>query len=163
MTKRIWLYLLGAALVVLVILQMVPSSPAENPAVEEEVTAPVAVVEILEQSCYDCHSFETEWPWYAHVAPPKWFVRDHVADAREDLNFSAWNRYDAEERAHKWEEVAEEVDEGHMPLRSYLFIHRDARLSEVDRQVLVDWARGQAGAEADEGAGAEGESAVETD
>lgn len=150
MTKRTWLYLLGVLLLLLVLIQLVPIAAASNPPVEEEVTAPDAVLRILEQSCYDCHSHETTWPWYAHVAPTKWLVRDHVEEAREELNFSAWNRYDGGERAHNWEEVAEAVGEGHMPLRTYLFVHRDARLSDVDRQVLIDWAESQAG-EGEEG------------
>ncbi|NIP79880.1 MAG: hypothetical protein GWM90_11925, partial [Gemmatimonadetes bacterium] len=70
------------------------------------------------------------WPWYASVAPAKWLVRHDVAEGREPLNFSAWSRYDAEERAEKWEEVAEEVAEGHMPPWYYLPLHGDARLSE---------------------------------
>lgn len=145
MTKRIWQVVLGGLFILFLLIQLIPAAAASNPPVEEEVAAPDAVLGILSQSCYDCHSHETTWPWYANVAPAKWLVRSHVDDAREDLNFSAWNRYDAADRTHKWEEVAEEVSEAHMPLRSYLFVHRDARLSDTDRQVLVDWARSQAG------------------
>lgn len=154
MTKRIWLYVLGGLLALLVVIQLVPAAAVSNPPVEEEVTAPDGVLRILQQSCYDCHSHQTTWPWYAHVAPTKWLVRGHVEEAREHLNFSAWNRYDTGERAHNWEEVAEEVGEGQMPLRSYLIVHRDARLSDVDRQALIDWAESQAG-ESEEEAAAE--------
>lgn len=139
MTRR-WQYVLGGLALLFLLIQLVPGAAADNPPVEEEVTAPAEVLGILRQSCYDCHSHETEWPLYSRVAPAKWLVRDHVKDAREDLNFSAWNRYDADERAHNWEEVAEELEEEHMPLRSYLIIHRDARLSDADRRTLIDWA-----------------------
>lgn len=151
MSKRSWQYILGGLIALFLAIQMVPVAGADNPPVEEEVTAPREVVEVIRQSCYDCHSHETTWPWYAHIAPVKWLVRDHVADAREDLNFSAWNRYDASDRTHKWEEVAEEVEEEHMPLRSYRIVHRDARLSDRDRQLLIDWALQRAeGEEAEE-------------
>lgn len=143
MSRKV-LYIVGGLFVLLLIVQLVPSPPADNPPVEEEVTAPAEVMQVLRQSCYDCHSHETAWPWYARVAPAKWLVREHVEDARSELNFSAWNRYDAEDRAHKWDEVAEEVDEGEMPLRSYLIVHRDARLSADDAEILVHFARRQA-------------------
>lgn len=144
MSKKRWLQIAGGIVVLFLVLQMVPGPAADNPPVEEEVAAPADVLQVLRQSCYDCHSHETAWPWYASVAPAKWLVRDHVEDARSDLNFSAWNRYDAEERAHKWEEVAEEVEEGEMPLRSYLIVHRGARLSDDDLRTLVNYASRQA-------------------
>ncbi|MFO7894233.1 MAG: heme-binding domain-containing protein [Longimicrobiales bacterium] len=158
MNKRHWQYGLAGLVLLFLILQLVPAAAADNPPVEEEVTAPTEVLQILRQSCYDCHSHETAWPWYASVAPSKWLVRSHVEDARSDLNFSTWNHYDADEAAHKWEEVAEEVEEEHMPLRSYRIIHRDARLTDADRERLVEWAARQAdaGEEAAE-AGAEEE------
>ena len=152
MTKRHWGYVVGGLVLLLLVLQLVPSAPADNPPVEEELEVPADVAEVLHRSCYDCHSHETAWPWYAHVAPVKWLVRDHVADGRRNLNFTAWNRLPAEDRPHKLEEVAEEVEEEHMPLRSYLILHRDARLSDTERELLVDWATSEADARAVEAA-----------
>ena len=163
MTKRRWLYVLGGLLLLLVILQMVPSPPADNPPVEEELAVPGEVAVVLERSCYDCHSSETEWPWYAHVAPVKWLVRNHVADARDEINFSAWNRIDSGDRAHKFEEIAEEVEEEHMPLRSYLILHPDARLTDADRELLIDWANTSELELEAAGAGAEEEAASAED
>ena len=151
MGKKRGLQVVAAVIVLFLVVQLVPSPAADNPPVEEEVAAPEDVVRILRQSCYDCHSHETAWPWYARVAPAKWLVREHVEDARSELNFSAWNRYDGEERAHKWEEVAEEVEEGEMPLRSYLIVHRNARLSDDDYRTLVDYASRQAATPTREG------------
>ena len=151
MSDRPWPYVIGGLVLLFVILQLVPTPGAQNPPVEEEVVAPEEVLQILRQSCYNCHSHETAWPWYADVAPAKWLVRNHVANARDELNFSTWNRYDAEDRAHNWEEVAEEVEEGEMPLRSYLLVHRDARLTDAERQLLVDWAGEAAGGQAEAG------------
>lgn len=160
MNKRRWQYALAGLVVLFLIVQLIPGAAADNPPVEEELEAPTEVLQTLRQSCYDCHSFETEWPWYAHVAPMKWLVRDHVAEGRSELNFTAWNRLDPEDRPHKLEELAEEVEEDHMPLRSYLILHRDARLSDEDRALLVDWATRQAEAASVEaaGSGAEEES-----
>ena len=161
MMNRPWPYVIGGLVLLFVILQLVPSPGAENPPVEEEVAAPPEVVQLLRRSCYDCHSHETAWPWYASVAPAKWLVRDHVEDARAELNFSTWNRYDAEELADKLEEVAEEVGEEHMPLRSYLILHGDARLTDAERRQLVDWAAGESQAMADRDRGDAGDGVVE--
>lgn len=134
---------IGALVLLVLVLQMVPTAAADNPPVEEEVRAPEEVMTVLRRACYDCHSHETVWPWYAHVAPAKWLVRKDVAEGREELNFSTWNRYDAERRAHKWEEVAEEVAEEEMPLKVYLPLHGEARLTAEERELLVAWAQQQ--------------------
>ena len=125
----------------LLLAQLVPVDRS-NPPVEEEVPAPPEVRRILERSCYDCHSNETRWPWYAQVAPVSWLVAYDVEEAREHLNFSTWNRYDSEERAELLEEAWEEVEEGEMPLWYYLPAHPEARLSTGDLELLRAWAGG---------------------
>jgi hypothetical protein len=125
-------------------IQLVPAGAAANPPVEEEVEASAEVLQVLRRACYDCHSNQTHWPAYSYVAPAKWLVRHDVREGREHLNFSTWNHYDVEERAEKWEEVAEELDEGKMPPWFYLPLHREARLSEQEMRLLREWARSQA-------------------
>lgn len=104
------------------------------------ITDPPAEVEkLIRTSCYDCHSNESTYPWYSNVAPVSWWVKDHINEAREELNFSEWGTYEWKRTDHKLEECAEEVDEGEMPLKSYLIAHSEARLSDEDRAKLVDW------------------------
>ena len=126
----------------LVIAQVAPIPPAENPPVGQEVPANVEVRGILRTSCYDCHSNETNWPWYSHVVPSKWFVRKHVVEGRRQLNFSTWGQYSPERAANKMEEVVERIEEGAMPMSSYLRLHGEAVLSKAQQQALLDWARG---------------------
>ena len=130
---------LGAAAGAFVLAQVVPLERS-NPPVEVEVPAPGPVRQILERSCYDCHSHATRWPWYAWVAPVSWLVVHDVNHACEHLNFSAWNRYDAKERSEKLDDLWEEVEKGEMPLWYYLPLHPQARLSEGDKQTLHGWA-----------------------
>ncbi|MCZ6781905.1 MAG: heme-binding domain-containing protein, partial [Proteobacteria bacterium] len=104
-----------AGFAVLVVAQLIPLT-RDNPPVETEAPASAELRELLRRSCYDCHSHETRWPWYAHLAPVSWLVVYDVHEAREHLNFSAWNRYDRVEQREKIEEVWEEVEEGEMPL-----------------------------------------------
>jgi len=129
--------LLGLA-VAFVLAQLVPV-PRTNPPVEEEVDAPPEARAVLERSCYDCHSHETRWPWYARVAPASWLLAYDVSEAREHLNFSTWGRYDAKERKENLEAIAEMVEGGEMPLWYYLPLHPDARLSPGDVAALRAW------------------------
>jgi hypothetical protein len=100
---------------------------------------PEEVEKLIRTSCYDCHSNESTYPWYSNIAPVSWWVKDHINEAREELNFSEWGTYEWKRTDHKLEECAEEVDEVEMPLKSYLIAHSEARLSDEDRAKLVDW------------------------
>ncbi len=112
-----------------------------NPAVESEIMAPPEIAAILQRSCYDCHSHETDWPWYTYVAPLSWWIADHVHDGRGDLNFSQWPVLDLEELEHNFRDIDEQIATGEMPLKSYLILHPEARLSDADKDALRRWAR----------------------
>jgi hypothetical protein len=119
-----------------------------NPPVEQEVVAPAQVKEVLQKSCYDCHSHHTKWPWYSYVAPVSWFVAHDVHEGRDELNFSRWNHLTGEKQAEMIGEVWEEVEKGEMPLRKYLITHREARLTDQGREILSEWSK-TAGRQAD--------------
>ncbi len=129
---------LGAVAALALPMQLIPVTRT-NPPVEGEIAVPDSVRKILTRACYDCHSHETHWPWYAYVAPVSWLVSKDVTNGRKHLNFSTWNRYDHERREKKLDEIWEEVEEGMMPLKIYLPLHSEARLSEHDHAVLHDW------------------------
>ena len=129
---------LGILLAIVLLIQLVPVTRT-NPPAQGEIAVPDAVREILTRSCYDCHSHETRWPWYAYVAPVSWLVVNDVTEGREHLNFSTWQQYDDERREEKLEDIWEEVDEGNMPLGIYLPLHGEARLSEQDKTALHEW------------------------
>jgi hypothetical protein len=129
--------------IALVLAQLLPVA-RRNPPVEEEVPADPAVRAILQRACYDCHSNEVVWPWYAYVAPASWFVAADVNEARARLNFSTWNRYSAEKRARDLAESWAVVRSGAMPLDIYLPLNPQARLNESDRLALREWAQREA-------------------
>lgn len=124
--------LLGAA-------QFIPVDRT-NPPVTSEVDAPPAVLALLQRACYDCHSNRTRWPWYSHVAPISWFVADHVHDGRADLNFSEWPVFDLEGQALAMEDIRREMTHHGMPLKSYLILHPEARLTDAEYDTLARWA-----------------------
>ncbi|MFT4736143.1 MAG: putative membrane protein [Cyclobacteriaceae bacterium] len=101
--------------------------------------ASTSVQEIIKTACYDCHSNQVKYPWYSEVAPISWWLSDHISEARSELNFSEWRKYDTKKASHKLEECFEQVARENMPLPSYTWIHRDANLTEGQRVKLVAW------------------------
>ena len=116
-----------------------------NPPVEDSQTLMVQlevtpkVKNILERACQNCHSYETQWPWYSNVAPISWFVIDHVNHARREMDLSNWGQYDRNKMIHKLEELCELVEQGEMPLPPYLWMHDEAYLAAEDVRILCEW------------------------
>ena len=127
-------------LVLFLAIQVVPVDRS-NPPERERLQAPPAVEAILQRSCVDCHSNQTHWPWYAYVAPASWLVTHDVEEGREYLNFSTWDLYDEDERVDLYEEIAEVIEDGEMPLWFYVPLHPEAQLSEQDSATLIRWAK----------------------
>lgn len=98
------------------------------------------VAMLLKNSCYACHSNETDYPWYSYVAPASWLVAKDVREAREELNFSLWKDYDMMDQLGKLDDTYMEVEEGKMPLGIYTLMHPSAKLDEAQRKTIVDWA-----------------------
>ena len=111
-----------------------------NPAITAAFDGPEPVKAILEAKCYDCHSNETVWPWYSYVAPLSWWVADHVHEGREELNFSEWGQYSAKRKREKTEEIYDEIADGYMPLKSYLLMHPQTKVTEEELAIIEDWA-----------------------
>lgn len=95
---------------------------------------------VLKNACYDCHSNNTHYPWYAEVAPVSFWIADHVEEGKEHLDFSQWDAYSPKKKAHKMEELIEEVKEHEMPLESYTLMHGEAKLTDDQIEALTAWA-----------------------
>ncbi len=116
----------------------------------EETKPSEEVQVILKNTCYDCHSNFTRYPWYNSITPINYWMADHVDHGKDELNFSDWANYSLKRKEHKMEEVYEEVEEKHMPLDSYTWTHRDANLSDEEIALVVNWAKNaQAGYQAE--------------
>ena len=127
-------------------IQLVPIDRS-NPPVETEVSASTEVRTVLRRACYDCHSNETQWPWYSRIAPVSWQIVKDVREGRDALNFSTWNRLATKEKIEAMHESWEEATEGEMPPWFYLPPHPDARLSEHDLSLLRAWSSAAGGGE----------------
>ncbi len=138
--KTILLILVGLLLVA----QFIPidrSVPQADPSADflTAVGAPPAIANLIKGACYDCHSYQSEYPWYAKVAPLSFWIQGHINGGREHLNFSEWTSYPAEKAAHKLEEGYEEVQDRHMPMKSYTWLHPEAKLSDEQVSALAQW------------------------
>lgn len=139
--KRILKWIAIVCAVLLVAIQFVPVDRT-NPAGGKPFDAPANVVAIVKRACFDCHSNETVWPWYAYVAPASWLVAYDVEEGREHLNLSLFAGMSEDKRSAKADEMAEEVEEDAMPPWQYLSMHSEAKLSPADKQALRAWADG---------------------
>ncbi len=132
---KILLFLLLAAFVVIQFFQPDRSTPAPK----GKLKAPPEVMNVLGKSCYDCHSNQTDWPWYSYVNPVGWVIDYDVSHGREHVNFSNWQAYDARKQYHIRQEILEVVESGEMPLSRYLWLHGDAELTPEDYIVIKKW------------------------
>ena len=130
-------WLVIALCITIVGIQLVPVKRT-NPEVVYDFDGPEEVKAVLKRSCYDCHSNETEWPWYSRVAPASWLVSHHVEDGRKHLNFSEWEAL--KEMGWIRSEIVEEIAEGKMPMKSYLRLHSEAKVTDEELAVLKKWA-----------------------
>ncbi len=144
MIKRIVKIVLIVIVVIFVGMQAVRPT-LSNPPVDESQTinartqmTPQAAA-ILDRSCRDCHSNKTVWPWYAQIAPVSWWLSGHVNDGRRNLNLSEWGKLAPDRQDRKLRQICDEVQDGQMPLSSYLPMHPVAKLSDQDKKVLCDW------------------------
>jgi len=109
--------------------------------ISKTYAVPGEVNEILRRSCYDCHSSETVYPWYSHIQPLGWWLQNHIDEGKRELSFSDFASYPLKKQRHKLDEIIETVKKEEMPLPSYLWIHKNARLDEYQKKKIIEWAR----------------------
>jgi hypothetical protein len=128
--KRIALLLLA----VLVLIQYVPVSTTNPPVTRDAHWNSPATRALAKRACFDCHSNETRWPWYARIAPASFLMANQVTDGRRDLNFSEWDK----PQRSRMDDVQREVDNGDMPSWDYVLLHPEAKLSAAEKARLID-------------------------
>lgn len=111
----------------------------DNPPVEADLVASERVKSILKKSCYDCHSNETNYPFYSYVFPISVILQNHIEEGRQELNFSNWEKLSISKKASKASDILEEIESNEMPLFSYTLFHKNAKLSPEELQILKKW------------------------
>jgi hypothetical protein len=140
---KLFVLVLFVALIILQFIKPDTVNPVEDNAgfVKAHLQIPDDVYSRIEKSCFDCHSFRTKWPWYSKISPVVYLLNKDVRDGRRHLNFSTWGDYSKAKMIDKLEEIVKEVNDGGMPLPIYLPLHPEAKMSENDKKILVDWAQ----------------------
>jgi len=140
--KKRWTWILGGLVVIFIGLQFTNPSRTNPPVVQDFLAAenpPPAVAAMFRGACYDCHSFETKWPWYSQIAPVSWLIANDVRGGRLHLNFSDWPAGDPERAAKRLANASEELGYSEMPPAKYQAIHPEARMTADQRQQLIQW------------------------
>lgn len=110
-----------------------------NPPARSDIHATPEIASLLRNHCYNCHSNETVWPWYAHVAPVSWLLASDVSEGRRHVNFSEWESYDKDTQSHKLKAIAEEITDRAMPPWYYSMVHRGSRLNAEESAQILAW------------------------
>jgi hypothetical protein len=131
--KRLFVLIVILAVVGFVAIQFFPVDRTNPPVTREIAWDTPETRALAERACFDCHSNETKWPFYAYIAPMSLVVANDVTEGRDRLNFSEWDRPNED-----FGEISEVVTRGEMPLAQYLLLHPEARLTEVEKQQLLD-------------------------
>ena len=142
LVKRIMVVIVSVLVLIQFIRPKRNSAPGLSPTdISTKLEFPQEVQTILQNSCYDCHSDNTRYPWYAEVQPVGWLLSDDIQDGKKELNFSQFGSYTVRRQYIKLNNIIDQIKEEKMPLPKYLFIHTDARLSQEQRDIIIAWAK----------------------
>ncbi len=131
-------------LIVFVGIQFIPTSRNQSDTVPSidfmrVNKVPENIQKKLEVSCYDCHSNNTQYPWYNKIQPVAWLLEDHIKEGKAELNFNEWDDLSNRRKNSKLKSIISQIEDGEMPLSSYTFIHRDATFSDTEKQEIIKW------------------------
>lgn len=131
--KKTLLILVGLGLAVFLLIQLIPVDRTNPPTSAEPKWSSPEARALVKQNCFQCHSNETEWPWYSYVAPASWLIKFDVVNGRRNFNFSEWDKNSGE-----LDEMVEEIQEGGMPPLQYTLFHPEAKLNAQQQQALIE-------------------------
>ena len=138
--------ILGTAVILLIALQFV--RPAHNKSgqvlttdITKVITIPDTVLTMLRNACYDCHSNNTDYPWYSNIQPVGWLLAHHIRQAKNQLNFSEFGTYSQRRQVSKLDGITNSIKDDIMPIKSYKLMHKSSQLSEGNKLLLINWAQ----------------------
>ena len=133
-----------SVLVIFIAIQFI--QPAHNKSdgilitdISKMVAIPDSVQVILKNACYDCHSNNTSYPWYSNIQPMGWLMAKHIKQGRAVLNFSEFGNYSPRKQLSKLTGIANSIRDGNMPLASYKWMHKNARLDSIEKALIINW------------------------
>jgi len=132
------------ALIALIVIQFFPVDYNYSKAVPQSDfmlvnNVPAAVGKTLQVSCYDCHSNNTDYPWYNKIQPVAWYLEEHVKEGKSELNFNEWATYSSRRKNSKLTSVISQIENGEMPMESYTLIHREAIMDSLTQNKVINY------------------------
>jgi hypothetical protein len=139
--KRLFLLLL----IVFIVLQFFQSDKDNNEVFSAQnittvVPVPDTVMHLLKTACYDCHSNNTNYPWYTNIQPVGWWLKNHITEGKQNLNFDVFAQYEKDKMLDKLKDIKKSQAQGWMPLSSYTWLHKNAILNEAQKKLIINWA-----------------------
>jgi hypothetical protein len=141
--KKILLWTLAALVILLIVIQFF--QPEKNfrqtttDSIAFQMKMPETVKKYITNSCFDCHSNQTRYPWYGRIAPVSWLLENHIREGKDHLNFSEWGNYSKRQQISLLGDICETVSDRSMPLKSYTLLHKDAELFDYEIEEICDW------------------------
>ncbi|WP_128330818.1 heme-binding domain-containing protein [Apibacter sp. HY039] len=135
---------IGIIIIVILLIQLIRIDK-NNPPVDPnkdyiKIThAPAQIAEIIKKACYDCHSNEVKYPWYTNLAPISWYIKGHINEGKEYLNFSEFGNYNMYQKEHINSGLVSAIKRETMPLSSYVWMHKEAELTSQEKTILLNW------------------------
>jgi len=143
--KRLKKVLLATGIVFIAIQFIQPARNSNNQVQSTDISKIIPVPDnvhaLLKNTCYDCHSNNTQYPWYAYVQPVGWLLSSHIAEAKGKLNFDEFGSLSTRRQISKLDGIANSIKDGIMPLSSYKLMHKNARLTQNEKELLMKWAQ----------------------
>lgn len=143
-----WKKVVTVLILLLIGMQFIPRPPKNSVSdistnsIDKVVDVPDSIMSILKTSCYDCHSNNTNYPWYSNIQPVSFFLNRHIVKGKEELNFDEFGSYSKRRQQSKLKSIVSQVKKEIMPLTSYKLLHNEARLSDEVRNMLIKWIEG---------------------
>jgi hypothetical protein len=132
------------ALVAIIVIQFFPVSLNDSDTVPQSDfmianQVPATIKNQLQVSCYDCHSNNTEYPWYSKIQPAAWYLEDHIQEGKDELNFNEWDTYSSRRKNSKLRSIIKQIESGEMPMDSYTLIHGEARMDSTAVKEIIGY------------------------
>ena len=136
--------ILMAVLIVFIVIQFIQPSRNKNEGIlpsdiSQIINVPKDVEKLLKNACYDCHSNNSNYPWYARLQPIGWLIANDINEGKEKTNFSEWGNLSSRKQKTRLREIRNIIYEGKMPLTSYKLMHKEARINKNEEQLIIDW------------------------
>lgn len=97
---------------------------------------------IFKGKCFDCHSSQTEYPWYYQLPIVSRIMDSHIKEARSHIDMTKGYPFAGHGGPIKdLEEVIKVTKKDEMPPWYYTPFHKDSKLSDLEKEIIIGWSK----------------------